>query len=164
MKAVIQKVDKLSGTIIIPSSKSQTIRGLIFGLLAKGTSTLINPLASDDTATAIKVCEALGAIIHLRQNQMEIRSAERPSLSRPPGRTGHLPQGGRAKQSQLNTGDSGITTRFILPVLGLRENFNAPIAVDCGQQMRARPIKSLIGALNMLGMDIRYKKKQANCP
>lgn len=161
MNASINKTEKLSGTVQVPSSKSQTIRGLIFGLLANGRSTLINPLASDDTNTAIKVLTRLGAKIEFGNNRITVKSTGKPSLS---SLTGHLPQRGRSGGAVLHTGDSGITTRFILPALGLRADFNRPIVLDCGQQMRQRPIQSLVQALNDLGMDIKYQQLPGQCP
>jgi 3-phosphoshikimate 1-carboxyvinyltransferase len=58
--------------------------------------------------------------------------------------------------SQLSSGNSGIATHFILPLLGLRANVQTPIILDCGEQMRQRPIDSLVQALNKLGMRLTY--------
>lgn len=135
--------------MLVPSSKSQTIRGLILGLLAKGISILQNPLDSDDTKIAIKVCRSLGAKIEIKKHQIVINSIGAPIKS---------------GVNKINTGDSGITTRFILPILGLRQNAERPIIFDCGKQMRARPIRPLIAALNNLGMNIGYLKTPGCCP
>ena len=148
MRAIIQKSNNLKGAIIAPSSKSQTIRGLILGLLANGTSTLSNPLHSDDTKEAIKVCEDLGAKIKASKNQITIKSK--------------VPI--ESKTGKINAGNSGITTRFILPVLGLRSELSKPTNFDCGQQMKKRPIASLVNALNDLGMVISYKNQSGKCP
>lgn len=148
MIATIQKTNKLSGTVLAPGSKSHTIRGLILGLLARGQSILKNPLDSEDTKTAIKVCESLGAKIKVKTDKITISGLGSPI-------NGHA--------TRMYTGNSGITTRFILPVLGLRKNFSETI-LDCGEQMRARPIKSLVDALNNLGMNIKYQKNRGCCP
>ena len=149
MNIIASHTTKLAGTVTIPGSKSQTIRGLVLATLAKGTSVLKNALSSDDSEAAIKVCQALGAKIGRKGNALRVVGA---GLGRP------LSRGGRASAAPtttiLNSGNSGITTRFILPVLGLRKNYNQPIILDCGEQMKKRPIKSLIEALRDLGMKI----------
>ena len=65
---------------------------------------------------------------------------------------------------EINTDNSGITTLFTLPLLGLRENCHIPILLNCGEQMRARPIKSLVDALCNLGMSIQYITQKDQLP
>jgi 3-phosphoshikimate 1-carboxyvinyltransferase len=149
MKIIVQKTNQLSGSATPPASKSQTIRGLLFGLLAKGTSEVISPLKSDDTRAALSVCQALGAKISAGRQSILIKSSGVPIVSR---------------VGKIFTGNSGITTRFILPILGLRENCHQPIILDCGRQMKTRPIGSLIDALNQLGMKIKSEKNSRHCP
>ncbi len=60
----------------------------------------------------------------------------------------------QAEVDEIHTGNSGITTRFLLPLLGLRAQTD-PIRVIPDAQMRARPSQSLVDALNQLGMDIQ---------
>lgn len=118
------------------------------GLLANGISKISNPLESDDTSNAIKVCKTLGAKVKVALGHITIES--------------HFPL--ESKANKINTGDSGITTRFILPALGLRQHFNQPVIFDCGEQMQKRPIASLVKALNNLGMKISYLKTKGRCP
>lgn len=146
----VQKTTALAGCITPPSSKSQTIRGLIFALLAKGQSTLENALDSDDATDAIRVCRQLGAKITLENNKKIIID----SMGLPLQTNAH----------SIYSGNSGITTRFILPPLGLRQNTQEPIILDCGEQMRARPIRPLVTALKNLGLNIQYTKQEGSCP
>lgn len=150
MNIVSTKTIKLSGTVIPPSSKSQTIRGLIVATLASGTSILKNPLNSDDTQAAIDTCRRLGVQITEEQGTLIIES----------------PGAGLIEPIQhvLNTRNSGITTRFVMPVLGLRKDLEENIIVDCGEQMKKRPISPLIDALNSLGMNVRSNEMQGNLP
>lgn len=146
------KVDKsltLHGKVIPPSSKSQSIRGIILALLSEGESRLMNILDSDDTKDAISVCKNLGAKITLDGDQLFLKSDG-------------LPLHTNAKT--IYTGNSGITTRFILPILGLRKDTHSPIIVNCGEQMRARPIQSLVTALGQLGLTIQYLENEGVFP
>lgn len=145
----VNKTLGLRGEAVPPSSKSQSIRGLLFALLTKGTSKFCNILDSDDTQTAMQVCTALGAKINLRHNLLTVYSQGVPLNTCP---------------TAINTGNSGITTRFILPLLGLRQNYNIPVILDCGEQMRERPIDSLVCALRNLGMNIQYVTQDGRLP
>lgn len=145
----VQKTRLLSGQVIPPSSKSQSIRGMILALIAHGESTLMNPLDSDDMQHAMNVCKQLGATITVHKDKLVIKSTGLPI---------------QTEAQKIYTGNSGITTRFIMPLLGLRQNSEQPIILDCGDQMRARPIHSLVNALRDLGLNIQYLDKQGALP
>jgi 3-phosphoshikimate 1-carboxyvinyltransferase len=149
MNIIVQKTLSLSGKATLPSSKSQNIRGLFFALLAKGVSVLTNALESEDTRDALTVCQHLGADITQQNDEMIISSQGLPLQN---------------KVNALNTGNSGITTRFALPLLGFRKNYSDPIIFDCKEQMRQRPIQTLVDALTKLGMHIEYLQKTGACP
>jgi len=146
---VVHKTLGLHGQAMPPGSKSQTIRALFFALLAKGNSVLQNVLESDDSKQAKKICEQLGATFQVSDNELKIHSQGLPI---------------QVHSTQIDSGNSGITTRFLLPLLGLLDSPSQTIMVDCGEQMRARPIQPLIEALIQLGMDIRYLKEKGKLP
>ena len=50
---------KASGRIMIPGSKSHTIRALFLGALAQGKSEIRRPLISSDALSAVEACRAL---------------------------------------------------------------------------------------------------------
>ncbi len=133
----------------MPSSKSETTRALFLAALATGRSEIINPLHCEDTETALKVLKNLN-IPTVRRNEKLIVEGGGLSV--------------RTKTKSINTGNSGITTRFLLPVLGLRENAGNSLIFDCGAQMRRRPIAALVNSLNNLGMRIKFLKKHGSCP
>jgi 3-phosphoshikimate 1-carboxyvinyltransferase len=149
MRLIIQNTQTLAGDVTPPSSKSHSIRALFFALLAEGTSTLRNVLASDDIENAIAVCKQLGAHIVSQKDQLTIESKGLPLV---------------VDVTKIVSGNSGITTRFMLPLLGLRQNTQTPITTDCGEQMRARPIQSLVDALRKLGLHITYLAKENQLP
>ncbi|MFI4956123.1 MAG: 3-phosphoshikimate 1-carboxyvinyltransferase [Gammaproteobacteria bacterium] len=133
------KTHSLQGVITPPASKSEAIRALIFALLSSGTSSIHQMLDADDITEVIHACQTMGAIIQRSGSTLTLTSSGAPFT---PG------------QSRLTTGNSGLTTRLILPLLGLRTNASNPMVLDCGMQMRARPMAALISALNQLGMQI----------
>lgn len=149
MNLTIKKILSLHGQVLLPSSKSQSIRAIILALLGHGESTLTNILHAEDVQDAVNVCKNLGAKITESGNTLVIKSFGLPL---------------KPMVSKIYSGNSGITTRFIMPILGLRENSDQPIILNCGRQMRKRPIKSLVSALMNLGLTIEYLANKDELP
>jgi len=149
MNIIVKNTTTLLGQALPPGSKSQTIRGLVLALLANGETILDNFLDSEDTLNALNVCKDLGAEVTVADNSRVIHGAGLPI---------------QPVSTQINSGNSGITTRFVLPLLGLRKNTSQPIILDCGEQMRARPIKPLVDALRNLGLSIQYLETEGVLP
>ena len=149
MELIARKTKFLQGTLIPPGSKSHAIRGLLVSMLAKGKSVLHNLPESDDVNTAINVCRQLGVVVEHNQHHTHIISQGVPL---------------RSTVNCLHSGNSGITTRFLLPMLGLRRLKNQVITLDCDQQMRQRPMRPLIEALQSLGLTINYLNHPGQLP
>ena len=149
MNLIVQKTSTLHGLAMPPGSKSQSIRSLLLALLSEGESVITNVLDSDDAQAALRVCRDLGADIAQTGDRLRVTSAGPPML---------------ARTHKLNSGDSGITTRFIMPMLGLRRDCDVPVILDCQEQMRARLVRSLVDALRKLGLSINYLEKDGVLP
>lgn len=149
MRLRIHPTPILTGKITPPSSKSHTIRGLIFALLSKGQSVLHHALDSEDIRDAIHACQQLGAKITHMGDALCIESTSLPL---------------QAQSPTIYSGNSGITICFILPLLGYRKDPMQPVLLDCGEQMRTRPIKPLVDTLRNLGMHIDYTAQKSTCP
>lgn len=135
MRIVVKKTDLLQGVTTLPGSKSEAIRALIFALLSPGSSFIQNLPEGEDVQDALRALEAMGGLIEQGAEGLKMTGVRQPA-------------------TEIYTGNSGITTRFLLPLLGLRADPQHPVILDCGKQMRARPILPLIEALNNLGMEI----------
>jgi 3-phosphoshikimate 1-carboxyvinyltransferase len=149
MNLIIEKTSHISGVVTVPASKSESIRALFFALLAEGESTIENFLSAEDMEDAMRICRDLGADIALSDGLWKVKSVGVPI---------------HCGAQSLYSGNSGITTRFLMPILGLRNNNQMPIVLDCGEQMRARLIKSLVNALRDLGLNIEYLKQEGLLP
>ncbi|MBU7032087.1 MAG: 3-phosphoshikimate 1-carboxyvinyltransferase [Theionarchaea archaeon] len=129
MKVTIQKGIE-GGCVCAPSSKSHTHRAILMSALAEGTSTLINPLRSEDTEKTWSVIESLGACI-----------------------SGNSITGGSLREPEeiLDCGGSGTTLRLLTGATSLLDG----IAIFTGNQsLHCRPMKDLINALTSLGARI----------
>lgn len=153
MNLHIKKTNSLYGACTLPGSKSHTIRSLLLGALCNGVSNIANALDSEDTRTCMKVCSAIGAPLTVLKGDGD------NLLIAIEGRGIPL----QIQSSFIETGNSGITTRFLLPLLGLARSMKT-LRVSCGTQMQKRPILPFIDALTMLGMDIRAHSKRTVWP
>ena len=149
MRLLCNPTQLLQGNISAPKSKSHSIRAIIVALLSTGTSNIIDALQASDIDDALRVCQDLGANIHHHANTTQLHS---------PGVPLHN------NTNTIYTGSSGITTRFILPTLGLRKNHQEIVIVDSSEQMRQRPIEPLVNALRTLGLTIKYVEQENSLP
>ena len=125
----------LSGDILIPASKSHTIRAVAIAAVADGISTLRNPLISDDARSAVKGARAMGAEVELGEAWI-IRGTG--------GTTGK-------KELFINVGNSGTSLRILTALCSLGEN---PVTFDGDKSIRQRPMSPLLSALEKLGTRI----------
>jgi len=124
----------LSGTILVPPSKSQSLRAILFASLAEGRSLIKNVLDSPDIKAMIHACEKLGASIQKRGGDLEITGF---------GRNPKVPS------NVIDAGNSGIVLRFISSILALVDGYSV-ITGDHSLRFN-RPMQPLLDAINQLG-------------
>jgi 3-phosphoshikimate 1-carboxyvinyltransferase len=129
----------------VPGSKSYTNRALIIAALARGPSTLLGTLESDDTNVARRALSSLG--IPIEQASRTIRVDGQAGRLCDPGQT-------------LNLGNSGTSVRFFTALLTLA---GFPCMITGNARMQQRPIADLIEALNGLGANVTSIEK-TGCP
>ncbi len=126
----------IGGAVRIPGSKSHTIRGLFIGSLAGGESVLRRPLVSGDTASAVRVCRALGAGVEEFADRFVIRgTAGRPQVP----------------EDVVDVGNSG-TSLYI--GLGAAALVSGTSVFTGDGQIRRRTAEGLIRALTDLGAQV----------
>lgn len=141
MNLHVQPSLKLEGTLRIPGSKSQSVRALLVACLAKGASTIHFLPESEDVTVALGVCRDLGAVVSktdCHENCVRIESLGLPL---------------QPIKDTLWTGNSGITTRFVLPMLALVEGTRV-MRIEAGAQMKKRPLDPLLKNLTDLGCTV----------
>ncbi|MBN1177559.1 MAG: 3-phosphoshikimate 1-carboxyvinyltransferase [Dehalococcoidales bacterium] len=131
MKVSIKK-SEIKGEAKVPSSKSMTIRALVCAALSRGKSEIVNPLVSDDTASAADVLGTLGVEIQKSDDTWVING-------------GKL----RVPTEDLYCGESATTMRFITAVCSLIPGKHK---ITGGPSLSKRPMRSLIEALQKLGI------------
>lgn len=122
---------EVSGWTDAPPSKSYTLRGLMCAALARGTSSIVGPLGSDDTEAASDVLRKVGADIREEQNRWSVSG-------------GGFHQAG----ADLFCGESAVTLRFMAAISTLLPGSHR---LTAGPSLSRRPVGPLTEALRQLG-------------
>jgi len=134
---LITKKSRLKGHVLIPGSKSHTIRAVAIASLAQGQSTIRNPLISSDTQAAVDCYRALGA---------KIDTAD-PKVWKITGTGGQF----QTPNEIIDVANSGTTLRIAMGSASLAKP-GETITFTGDEQIRSRPLQPLMDALNDLGV------------
>ena len=135
-------------TVHVPGSKSVTNRALLISALADGSSTIKNPLFSDDSYWLMHALVRLGFHLHVDASAAEIRIT---------GHRGIIPR----HDVEVFVGNAGTVGRFLPPALALGEG---PYVVDGTARMRERPVEDLVDAMRLLGAAVGYTEEEGRFP
>jgi 3-phosphoshikimate 1-carboxyvinyltransferase len=124
------------GKILIPGSKSQTIRAMLIATFAFNKSIIHNTLISEDTSSCIQACRLLGAIITNIGDTYYIDSSK---------------VGENKAPIEINCGNSG-TSLYLL--LGLCASLETQITFTGDEQLKRRPIGALLDAYRDFGCTV----------
>lgn len=137
MKFLVNKTEKLRGTISIPGNKSGTARALILGALADGTTTIKNPLHNADSYSIVHMLEAMGAEIDLSDNDCWAVKGTGGALRQP-----------------VNVLDAGNSGTGYYCCTWLASTIPAKSVMTGDYQICYRPAGPLVDAANALGAQI----------
>jgi 3-phosphoshikimate 1-carboxyvinyltransferase len=137
---------KLRGSVVIPGSKSHTIRAVAIASLAAGQSRIEAPLDSGDTRSAVGAFTALGAKIDCRPDAWIVT-----------GTGGEL----RPPSDTIDVGNSGTTINVAIGSAALLRHGQAVLTGD--EQIQRRPSGPLLAALNDLGARVESARGNG-CP
>jgi 3-phosphoshikimate 1-carboxyvinyltransferase len=127
-------------TVRVPGSKSITNRAMLLAALAHGDTTITGALFSEDTAIMAEALRRLGFTVEENADWCVIRVL---------GLGGTVP----APTAELSVGLAGTAARFLTALCCLAPHGH--FKLDGVEQMRRRPIKSLLDALEKLGARTR---------
>jgi len=130
----IKPLEKVSGKVKIPGSKSYTNRALLIAALAEGVSRLENPLVSDDTRYMIQALKGFG-----------IEVKEEPNAFIVSGKGGKL----EVPNEEIFVGNAGTTMRFLTTFAALAKG---KVRLDGDKRMQERPLADLLECLKQMGI------------
>jgi 3-phosphoshikimate 1-carboxyvinyltransferase len=148
MKLIVKK-SRLKGTVLIPGSKSHTIRAVAIASLAAGQSLIRNPLDSSDTQAAVACYRALGAVIDTSD----------PKLWKVTGTGGDI----SAPSEIIDVGNSGTTLRIAMGSAALAQTGRTTTFTG-DEQIQTRPVGPLMDALSELGAKCKSLKNNGKAP
>ena len=141
---IISERSTLRGEVLIPSSKSYTIRAVTISSLARGKSIIRQPLVSSDCLASVNAGRLFGAKIDLG-NVWEVEGV---------GGVPHVPE------NVVDVKNSGTTMNFFMGTAGLAKGTTV---LTGDEQIIRRPIQPLVDALNGLGAEV-YSTRNNGCP
>jgi 3-phosphoshikimate 1-carboxyvinyltransferase len=147
VEVTLRKAGTIDLRVRAPPSKSFTHRALVAAALARGGSTLRDPLVSDDTRITADALRKLGVSLAWERDTVRVA-----------GTGGRFPVRG---ETTLDLGDSGTSMRFFAALALLA---GGPVVLRGSPRMHERPIGPLAGALGELGGIVRYLGKEGYPP
>jgi len=148
MKLIVRK-SRLKGKVVIPSSKSHTIRAVAIASLADGQSAIHKPLVSNDTLSAVNCYRQLGAEVDTGDS----------SCWKVIGTGGQI----KSPRKVIDVGNSGTTLRIAMGSAALAGA--GQISTLTGdEQTRNRSIGPLMDALGNLGAKCTSVKNNGKAP
>jgi 3-phosphoshikimate 1-carboxyvinyltransferase len=134
----IPALESVGGTVCLPGSKSISNRILLLAALSRGTTTVHDLLASDDTQVMLTALRQLGCSVTAQGRTVLIG-----------GLGGQLGQ----REARLFMGNAGTAMRPLTAALAL---LGGTFELSGVPRMHERPIGDLVDALRQLGCQIDY--------
>lgn len=148
MDLQVEKVEKISGIIKAPASKSYSHRAFIAAALAEGQSILRDPLYSEDTLATLEACEQLGALFQRYPDKCIVQ-----------GTAGYI----RTPDNIIDVKNSGTSVRILSSIAAIAPRANFTVFTG-DESLRKRPMQDLIDALENLGVTICSSQSNGTPP
>lgn len=146
--------------VTVPGSKSITNRALLIGALAEGTTTLEGVLFSDDSRVFMKALQDIGFSVEIEEEEHRVTvmglGGKVPGADCVDENTGD----GKACR-RVYVGSAGTAARFLTAFLALSGQC---FLVESSEQMKGRPMKPLLLALEALGTEFEYLEQPYRFP
>ena len=136
---ITSKKSRLSGSVVVPGSKSHTIRALILATIADGTSHIKNPLPSADCLSTAAAVPLIGSGVNLNLSTEGVPGTEWTVQGA--GKNLHLPD------DVVNVGNSGSLLYFLSPIAA---TFDGDTVFTGDESIRKRPVLHVIDSVNQL--------------
>lgn len=134
--------------VTVPGSKSITNRALLLAALSEGKSVLKGVLFSDDSRVFMKALQTLGYDVVIDEEKAEVTMI---------GNGTHIPK----KEAEVYVGSAGTAARFLTAMLALS---GGRYEMTSSEQMKGRPMRPLLMALESLGAQFTYQENPYSFP
>ncbi len=142
---ILSEKSALQGNVLVPASKSHTIRAVTISTLAVGKSIIRHPLVSADCLASVNAGRMFGAGIQLG-DCWEVEGV-----------------GGKlvVPENVVDVKNSGTTMNFFMGTAGLVEGTTV---LSGDEQIVRRPVQPLVDALNGLGANVLSTRNNGRPP
>ncbi|MCX5681679.1 MAG: 3-phosphoshikimate 1-carboxyvinyltransferase [Candidatus Omnitrophica bacterium] len=147
MMLVVHPARSLKGEVLLPPSKSYSIRSVIVASCG-GRSAISNLSSCDDARRALEVARALGASIKFSNHSSNLVIKANFDLN-------------EDSYLKVNVGESGTVLRFLLPLLALRKSSSL---ITGEGTLLGRPNKFLTQTLRRMGRNITGQGSKESIP
>jgi len=134
----------------VPGSKSITNRALLLAAMAQGTSHIRGALTSEDAAYFVSCLQTLGFDVTQTPHGLNCDITMT-------GCGGEIPR----KEASIYVGSAGTAARFLVAMLALSDG---EYTVDSSDQMKKRPMQSLITTLREAGAQVDCLETDGHFP
>lgn len=138
----------IDASLTIPSSKSFAQRAIIAAALASGVSRLSGYSACGDNESAISVARSLGAEVGEEGSCLEIK--------------GIAAEPGCMEINSLHTGESGLLTRLMIPLLPVLST--SPVRITGDRTLLGRPMKGAGEMMSCFGISLESESDDCRIP
>ena len=138
----------IDASLTIPSSKSFAQRAIIAAALASGVSRLSGYSACGDNESAISVARSLGAEVMEEGSCLEIK--------------GIAAEPGCLEINSLHTGESGLLTRLMIPLLPVLST--SPVRITGDRTLLGRPMKGAGEMMSCFGISLESESDDCRIP
>ena len=138
----------IDASLTIPSSKSFAQRAIIAAALASGVSRLSGYSACGDNESAISVARSLGAEVREDESCLEIK--------------GIAAEPGCLEINSLHTGESGLLTRLMIPLLPVLST--SPVRITGDRTLLGRPMKGAGEMMSCFGISLESESDDCRIP
>ena len=138
----------IDAAVAIPSSKSFAQRAIIAAALADGVSHLSGYTPCGDNEAAVSVARDLGAEVNANGSGLEIR--------------GIAASPGCIDINALHTGESGLLTRLMIPLLPMISK--SPVRITGEKTLLDRPLKGAEEMMSAFGVNMENESGDCRIP
>jgi len=142
----ISRIPRTSARVLVPASKSYSVRALLLAAMAEGTTTVTNCLDSDDTRFAFEALRTIGFDVSGRF-QSGLVIGPRLSMS--------------SNEVPIFVGNAGTAMRFLTGWLSFTPG---RFLLHGEERMHKRPIGDLVGVLQRLDGEVEYVEEEGYPP
>lgn len=142
----IPRIGRINAHVIVPASKSYTVRALLLGAMSEGETTLANCLDCDDSRYMLQALRTIGFAVSGNLTG-DVVVGERVSMS--------------AAEVEISVGNAGTAMRFLTGALSF---IPGRFILTGDERMRERPIGDLVDALTSVGAEIEYTSSEGYPP